>query len=365
MMALKRQGAPGGDCLTGILENYLNENCGYWGVSNWFMGPKYVGSAARVTGKKLSMVEFCQVDLQPAGQFRTMEEGYAITNLVFFSGINHINSYMQSWNIGEKLPDKHCGDQMRPYSDYTARLALFLRQAIHDSGIGVYYPIETVQAYFKGMNTTLDDITRDKKATLVQKTLMRLTKLLWEAQTDHTFIDAESIEAATIEGGILRVGELALRSLIMPYTEVLSPTVLEKLLAWEKSGGRVIWVGETPSVSTVPQGHDALREAAAALTAVDTTEEAVALAKASVQDKLNVSVGGDKLYYCRYRLNEAVWYFPVNMSAEAQTVDFSVDGAIGYTIYDPVTGETSTIEGTNGTFELQGYRSAFVEVKFG
>ena len=364
MKALKRQGAPGVDCLTGILENYLNENCGNWTVANWFMGPKYVGSAARLAEKNgLTMVEFCPVDLQPAGTFRTVDEGYAITNLIFFSGINHINSYVQSWSLGDPIPDKPYGSEMRAYSDYAARLAVFARQAAHDSGIGLYYPIETVQAYFKGMNEALDDVTRGKKATAIQQTLMRLTKSLWQAQTDYTFIDAESIDAGEIKGDTLCMGNVSLRSLILPMAEVLPVETAKKLLAWQQAGGCLIWLGETPSVATTPGGHEDLRALVCSQTVTETVAEAVASAKSAVGDSLRFEgTPGEALYCCRYQLDGDYWYFLVNMSADRQEARFTVDGAAGCTVYDPVTGEHTRQEGPNGTIVLRGYRSAFLQI---
>ena len=72
------------------------------------------------------------------------------------------------------------------------------------------------------MNEALDDVTRGKKATAIHRTLMRLTKSLWQAQTDATFIDAESIDAkGEIKGTPLCMGNVSLRSLILPMAEVL------------------------------------------------------------------------------------------------------------------------------------------------
>ena len=89
MKALKRQGAPGVDCLTGMLENYLNENCGNWTVANWFMGPEIrwlrrpAGGKERIDDGGNSARSICSRRVPSARLMRDMPLPGD-----FFSGIN-------------------------------------------------------------------------------------------------------------------------------------------------------------------------------------------------------------------------------------------------------------------------------------
>ncbi|MBQ7302505.1 MAG: hypothetical protein IJW89_02875 [Clostridia bacterium] len=358
MHALSGMSAPGVDVCIGGYTAYMNEILGDWTVTNHFMSAKYGGSVGRLKNSDLVMVEFCPIETED-GKFQSKNDQYAITNNVFFSGINHINSYSQNWNMVENGVN-YSAD----YADYTARMSYMLRNSEFDTPLGVYYPIETMQANFKGMTMHLQDQMPGARGTKMQKTLMALTKAIWSNQMEHTFIDADSILNAKIQGKALVINGFAVECLIMPRTEVLSVKVAEKLNAWKQAGGTVIWLEEKAAVSAEVGKEATLQALLKNDTVTATQEEAVAKAKAVLNETLKVTAADTtELFVSRHKLQDSTMYFVVNNRTESNKVTLSYEGAKSFDIYDNETGKITTVSGSNTTVDIAACRSIFVVVK--
>ncbi|MFR1434477.1 MAG: hypothetical protein ACLSS9_04415 [Acutalibacteraceae bacterium] len=359
MTVLKAAGAPGGDMLTGKYANYMSEAMGNWFISNPFMAGKYVGSAARVAGKEdLVMVEICPTDTYESGYFASKNDAFAITNMLYMAGYNHINSYVQSWALNQQDGT----DYTKEYLDYVGRLSYMMRNSSYDGKLGVYYPIETMQAYFTAMRTTLDDTTEGHQGKEMQQTLMTLTKNLWSKQMDYTFIDAQSILDAKISGKALVINNASFECIMMPRTEVLSVKVLEKLQKWEKAGGKLIWIEEKPHVATGLNDHAALQSAVSSVKTVS-IDTAVSQAAAALTENMTVSATDiGTVYMTRHKLQDKTMYYIVNGSGKANTVQLSYSGASSLDVYDPVTGEITTHSGDGTAVKMNPYTAMFVVV---
>ncbi len=359
MRAVGRMTAPGIDMCVASYSAYLSENTGGWHIPNHFMTPKYAGSVARLKGTDdYVMVEFCPVETEN-GRFETKNNHYAITNNVFFGGINHINSYTQNW-----VMEENGVNYSEDYSDYTARMSYMLRNGEYDTRLGVYYPIETMQAYFKGLTVHLQDKMLDGRGDKMQKALMTLTKTIWKNQMDYSFIDADAILAADIKGKALVMNGYAVECLIMPRTEVLSVKVAEKLNAWKQAGGTVIWLEEKAAVSAEVGKEATLQALLKNDTVTATQEEAVAKAKAVLNETLKVMAADTtELFVSRHKLQDSTMYFVVNNRTESNKVTLSFAGAKGFDIYDNETGKITTVSGSNTTVDIAACRSIFVVVK--
>lgn len=361
MQALKAMGAPGGDMLTGKYSNYMSEAQSNWFLSNHFMGGKYVGSAARVAGKDdYVMVEFCPTDTWEGGAFNTKNDIFAITNMLYMAGYNHINSYTQYWVMHEQ----NGPDYYEEYLDYVGRMTYMMRNSDYDGRLGVYYPIETMQGYFKAMNTTLDDATSGKQGHEMQKTLMTLTKSLWKQQMDYTFIDAQSILDAKISGKTLIINDAKFECIMMPRTEVLSVKVLAKLQQWEKSGGKLIWIEEKPHIAAELGKNGELQSAVSSVRTVN-IDQAISTAASALNEKMKITsaTAKDVLYMTRHTLQNKQMYYFVNGGGSQNTIKLSYAGANGFDVYNPSTGSISSYNGSSATVNIGAYKTVFVVVK--
>jgi hypothetical protein len=62
----------------------------------------------------------------------------------------------------------------------------------------------------------------------------------------YSSIDEESICAALIEQGRMKVGYGCYSTVVVPFAEYISVGALEKLVDFARSGGHIIFVGKTP-----------------------------------------------------------------------------------------------------------------------
>jgi hypothetical protein len=67
---------------------------------------------------------------------------------------------------------------------------------------------------------------------------------------------------------------------------------------------------------------------------------------------------GANVYVSPYEKDGIKFFFLANASKKATTVIFTCENAVAYRIYDPVSGEISTVE---NTAEIASYRALFVQ----
>ncbi len=233
MKQLKTFHWPGVDMLTGDAELY------WFSGMDYAMAARYVGSAARMTGKtERVMVEICPIHRKIQERDFTFEEQRGTMALLFRAGINHINSYLKPERLGDDFPK---------YADMFARAAYMLRGARWVGRIGVYYPVETAQGYYAPDTVGVNCGARLPEAILsAEKTLAALNRSIGSAGLDYTLIDGDWVQEAGIEDGMLSANGLEISALIMPAVRWLSRDVLEKINAFVRAGGRVLWTGAKP-----------------------------------------------------------------------------------------------------------------------
>jgi len=120
------------------------------------------------------------------------------------------------------------------------RLSFLLSQGTHVCDVALVYPVELVQA-------TADSSRAETAFACAHK--------LYGRSIDLDFIDAESLERATIERGVLKVAGEQFQILVLPALEVMRYRSLEQAVRFAQSGGRVFVVGQWPS-ATERAGRD-------------------------------------------------------------------------------------------------------------
>ncbi|MDR0575876.1 MAG: hypothetical protein LBG96_17945 [Tannerella sp.] len=224
----------GFDILRGTISRYMSET----GEAR-FMGPKFVGSLARIRGKSTTvMVELCPLEYYLNALHEVTDDQLrAVCNMMWMSGANYLNSY---WNINS-ISDPN------GFSNYLGRMGYMLEGTVHDSRIGVYYPVETIQALYKPLHTVqMDNRKLNNEIGRTEKAFQNLTIELWNNQCDYDFLDAQAIENAEVIDGTLRIAGMEFKVVIMSYVQVLPLSVLNKLKTFEQSGGKVVWTGSFP-----------------------------------------------------------------------------------------------------------------------
>ena len=334
---LEYQDILGSDVLRGSYERYM---------SYYFIGQKFVGSLARIRGKsRFIMNEFCPLEEQFGAQSDLTDDNViAVFNMLWMSGVNYINSYLDE----KKLENPSA------VSDYIGRMGAALYCAVHDAKIGIYYPVETIQAKYLPLKTPayLEYRSREKSDIgLIEDELRNLCLSVWKSGRDFDFVDAKAIESAKVENGVLYIGEMAFGVLIFSGTEVLPLSVLKKIRLFEQNGGKVIWTGRKPMHGVTKEEGAEIRRYA----------ETVRLSPTPARDAA-ASVGyGDiwesdrELFVSPFLKNGKRLYMLINNQPQPANVKLLKEKKMK--LADPSTGEIREI---GIRFSVAPYRAVFV-----
>lgn len=205
-----------------------------------------------MTGKtERVMVEICPIKGAERAEDFSFAEERGTMDLLFRAGINHINSYLSAGRLGDDFPH---------YADIFGRCAYMLRGARWNGKIGVYYPIETVQGFYCPERIGVNSGAKLSAAeTLAEETLRTLNRNLAAAGLDWTFVDAEWIGEATLEGGALSANGLSVDVVVLPAVRWMDGKTREKLRAFEAAGGCLLWAGAKPEEEEVSLCEDPVR----------------------------------------------------------------------------------------------------------
>lgn len=128
------------------------------------------------------------------------------------------------------------------FADYVARLSYLLSEGAHAVETAVLHPSATVHAYmgFGEPDTGAVDATGAYWA---------IQRALQQERLDYIIIDDDSILRARVRQGVLELGDIQLRTLILPAARVLRGKTLEKIMVFMNTGGQVVIVGPGPEIA--------------------------------------------------------------------------------------------------------------------
>ena len=325
MQQLKTFDYPGVDMLTGDPEAYTFSD------TDSALASRYVGGAARMTGKTdRVMVEICPIKGADRENDFSFAEERGTMDLIFRAGINHINSYLTANRLGKDFPH---------YAEIFGRCAYMLRGASWAGRIGMYYPIETVQGFYCPDNIGVNNgATLSNAEKQAEATLRTLNRQIAAAGLDWTFVDAEWIGGAALDGGTLSANGLSVDVVILPAVRWLDAKTREKLSAFEQAGGLVLRVGTAPEGDTAPLCDDPVG-------ALRSRVNYGLRIKADRPESLFVSLYGKE--------GTRMWYL-INSSPEEQKVKLSPRGPVQ--VWHTFNGEVNA----KTSFVMPPYSSAFV-----
>ena len=200
---------------------------------------------------------------------------------------------------------------------------------------------------------------------------VKLTTQLMEQQIDFDYIDADSFTSVcTLEkGGIKNLSGQLYKTIIIPSSTVIQKKMLERLRAFAAAGGKVIFVGRTPSMVVDrtflnPEAAPDLSFATLEPTPAITPRVVAALSKPDV--KLNTPCAPVK--YIHRSLKDAEIYFFFNESDQVQTRKATLAGSGKTQVWDAASGSISPLTGAVSAkdhiievpLQLKPYESMFI-----
>ncbi len=222
---------------------------------------------------------------------------------------------------------------------YVNRAAFLLASGRPAAQVALFHPTDSLWLGDK----EADDVT------------VKLVTQLLEHQIDFDHIDADSLATiCTLEGGGLKnLSGQIYRAVIVPTSTAIDRRVLDRLRAFAGAGGKVVFVGRTPtlvvgrSFLNAENGPPDLSFATLEPTA-DLTERAIA---ALPRPDVKLDAPCPPLKYTRRTLREGDVYFFFNESNETQTRTATLAGTGRVQVWDATRG---TIHPLAGVAEASG-----------
>ena len=201
---------------------------------------------------------------------------------------------------------------------------------------------------------------------------VKLTTQLMEQQIDFDYIDQDSLASiCTLEGGGLKnLSGQVYRAVIIPTSTVIEKKAIERLRAFAAAGGKVVFVGRTPTMvvdrtflnpEAAPDLNFATLESAAEIT----TRVVAALPKPDV--KLDAACAA--LKYIHRALADGDVYFFFNESDQAQSRTATLAGSGQVQVWDAASGTIHPAEGVAKAdggvavpLTLEPYESKFIVI---
>jgi hypothetical protein len=211
---------PGIDNLNQLIPSAVHTPDGTWNINNNF--PKLSSSAAHLFGRPKVWTE--------SGGGPGLEGKYAM-DFQLVRGVNALQIRVPGGRGGES-----------PAQPQSAMLAWYANRAGYLTAIG--RPAAQVALYFPSSSLWMGDDEANRS-------MVKLGWQLLEHQVDWDYFDDQSLTSvALLEGGAFKnlSGQLY-RAIVVPSMSVIPQASLARLQAFVKSGGKVIFVGNTPKLS--------------------------------------------------------------------------------------------------------------------
>jgi hypothetical protein len=239
-------------------------------------------------------------------------------------------------------------DSFPAVAHYINRASYLLSQGKPAARIGIYFPTMSMWYGDNESNTSVLDIARQ----------------LTENQRDFDFVDEQALTSIlTLENRTLKnlSGE-SYRALIIPSISVISNAALLKLQEFAVSGGKVIFIGNLPSLIvdksfvTAAKPSDltwAIHAESGKLTS--------AVFEALPEPDLKTDKTVPQLVYLHREWKDADLYFIFNEGKEPQSLNISFPGKSKKQIWDATTGGILKMKGSSFSFEP--WETKFVIIK--
>jgi hypothetical protein len=217
---------PGIDNLGQLVPGAVHLPDGTWNINNNF--PKLASSAAHLFGHP-------QVWAEEGGGAGV--DGKYQTDYQLVRGVNALEIRAPMLREGGAADPPAIPPQTSLIAWYVNRGGYLLAIGRPAAQVGLYHPGNSI--WLGG-----------KDAQEADQSTTKLGWQLLEHQIDWDYFDEQSLSSvASIEdGGFKNLSGQVYKAIIFPSTKVITRTGLERLRAYVKAGGRVIFVGKTPSL---------------------------------------------------------------------------------------------------------------------
>jgi len=294
--------------------------------------PKLASSAAHLFGRPRSFTESYEV----YGRGMSLEQAKWVMDYQFVRGINLLLAGLFNATDPNTMEDPTTNPQWAQFglfAGYANRASYLLSLGTPAAQIALYMPTTSMWLGDAPSNSSL----------------LHTAQQLLEKQRDFDFIDEQSLTSALpIEGGVFRsLSGQGYRAVIVPPATVISRAALARLQTFSASGGKVVFLGPTPSLTNDvtflnPGAPPDLAWAVAEPTGEITQRVLDTLPAPDVRfDRPQAAVK-----YQHRSWGDGEMYFFFNESAEPQALSATLTGGGRGQIWDAETGEIRPVRAT-------------------
>lgn len=308
--------------------------------------PKLASSTAHLYGRPMTWTE-SGGGLGRAGKF--------VADYQFVRGINYLN--VRGMNGGAGSGEKPLLNAGEATAWYVNRASYLLATGRPGAQIALFHPTDSMW---------LGDQESDRVD-------MKLTTQLMERQIDFDHIDADTLASVcTLEGGGLKnLSGQIYRGVIVPTSTVINKKMLERLRAFAAAGGKVVFVGRTPTM-VVDQSFLRAETNAPDLSfaTLEPTAEITDLVVAALpKPDVALDTPCPPLKYLRRTLKDGDVYFFFNESDQTQTRTATLAGNGQVQVWDatrgtihPLAGVAKAVGSVAVPLSLQPHESRFLVI---
>jgi hypothetical protein len=203
--------------------------------------------------------------------------------------------------------------------------------------VGLYHPVNTI--WLGGQ----DAIDADRSTT-------RLGWQLLEHQVDWDYFDEQSLsDVATLnDGGFTNLSGQTYKAIVFPSMTVITRTGLERLQAFAKQGGKVIFAGKTPGLILDRTYLDMKEKPDLSFATLIESSGGITPAVIAALPRPDVTLDSDfpRLAYTHRRWSDGDMYFFFNESDKPETRMATIQGHGAAQDWDLATGEIHPMLGT-------------------
>jgi hypothetical protein len=320
---------PGIDNLTQLIPSLVHTPDGAWNVNNNF--PKLASSAAHLFGRP-------KVWTEGAGGLGI--DGKYQLDFQLVRGVNAMQVSLPIMRRGAPdAPGTPAGPapgvppQAPMLAWYTDRAGYLMAIGRPAAQVGLYHPVNSLWMGYEEAD----------------RSMTKLGWQLFEHQIDWDYFDEQSLSSvATIaDGGFKNLSGQVYKAIVVPSTMVITRAGLERFQAFVKAGGKLIFVGKTPTLivdKTFLSAKDVPDLSFATLIepAGDITQRVLdALPKPDV--KLDAAF--PRLTYTHRSWRDAEMYFFFNESTQTESRTATIAGHGQAQVWDLASGEIHPITG--------------------
>lgn len=228
--------------------------------------------------------------------------------------------------------------------NHFARLNSALTRGKAHVRVGVIHPIESYWLHFGPEEQTA--LIRQE----MENNFKNITEWLLYGLIDFDFISESlfPIQSSIEQSTPLKVGEMKYDVVLVPACETLRSTTVERLEAFSKAGGKVIFIGETPSlVDAVESGR--AKELAKNCINIPFTQSKILNSLGEYREldiRKENGVSSDNLFYQMREDEGKRWLFICHVKkmdnpdiASIEKINIRIKGSWKPTIYDTMSGD--------------------------